>query len=767
MSTGRASRAGGSGAYRTSSSGTAPVPPPDPNDFEHVQHDSTSTSTSGSPPPPPPLYTTGIQELGSEEQTSIINLIESVRESGVSKHIHLPQLVICGDQSSGKSTVMQAITEIPFPHSTGQCTKFATEVILRRADYDEVAIGVKPFRAGEIKKMDTSSVTSMQDLSEVILNAGDMMEFIGDTKSFSRDVLQIEISGPTRTPLILVDLPGLIHTGDDEAVVSALVDEYMENPRTIILAVVTASNHNDLQGVLKKVKNFDPKGLRTLGIITKPDKTDKGTELESKFINLAQNLDETYHFKLGWHVVMNGDAKDNNERIDLRKRENDEKKFFGSGTWSGIAKGHCCIGPLRSRLSNLLLNHVKRELKGVKEDIGAAIDGCKKEIADMGELHMTRDSQRKYLVTLGKKYNHLCMQAVWGIYADAGFFGNGFSSAPDDEARFLRARIQNLNITFARTFWKYGHHKEIEDYSLMPATSMNEDEPKSHFDNCRVRPDEITRKYAIVDWVKPVAVRTRGFELADGRNPVLVKMLFCEQSQKWETLAFRHLEECSQACRRFLRLVLEAVVPQGQAEVREALHDWIETVLERRLENAKRELESIINDCRGRFPITNNYQYMDDVNMARAARDVSSSGRYVNITRTLGRLTTFPGRDEILNEVSDLISSLDSMGDNPSDPEDLKCEASLDEMLAYYKTARRRFVDDVVVQVIERQLASELCDIFSSSQAAEMPEDEVAYIAEESDEKKRKLDDLQSRLISLKAAAAACRKYARCQDLND
>lgn len=577
--------------------------------------------------------------------------------------------------------MMQAITEIPFPHNSAQCTKFATEVILRRSDYEEVTICVKSFNTGETKKIGSDNLTDVQDLFDIIDKAGDMMEFTG---GFSRDVLQIEISGPTRTPLVLVDLPGLIHIGEDRDVVHELAEEYMSNPRSIILAVVTASNDKDLQIVLEKTKKYDPKGQRTLGIITKPDKSDKGTDLESKFIKLAQNLDETCRFQLGWHVLMNGSAEDG-QRVDLRKREHEEKRFFGIGSWSGIAKNHCCIGPLRSRLSNLLLSHVKRELKGVKDDINAAIDACKKEKADMGELHITRESQRKFLVKLGKKYNHLCMQAVWGIYADAGFFGNGFSARPDDEARFLRARIQNLNITFARTFWKYGHHKEIEDCSLMPATSTDEDEPRTHFDNCRIRPDEITRKYAIVEWVKPVAVRTRGFELADGRNPVLVKMLFCEQSQKWETLAFKHLNECSQACRRFLRLVLDAVVSQGQVEVREALHDWIESGLERRLENAKRELESIINDCRGRFPITNNYQYMDDVNMARAARDVS--GHNANITRTLGRLKTFPGRDEILNEVSDLISSLDGIGDNSPDPENLRCEASLDEMLAYYKVS--------------------------------------------------------------------------------
>jgi len=70
-------------------------------------------------------------------------------------------------------------------------------------------------------------------------------------------------------------------------------------------------------------------------------------------------------------------------------------------------------------------------------------------------------------------------------------------------------------------------------------------------------------------------------------------------------------------------------------------------------------------------------------------------------------------------------------------------------------------VDDVIVQVVERQLVAELSETFSSSQAASMTDDEVANIAEESPEKQQRLNDLESRLNSLKRAAAACRRYSR------
>jgi len=582
--------------------------------------------------------------------------------------------------------VLQAIAGIPFPHSTDQCTRFATEVILKRSAFEDVTISIKSFATGEASSFGTQAdLNSVDDLFNVIKQAGNKVELTG---GFSRDTLQIEIAGPAKKPLVLVDLPGLIHNGPDMDVVSGLVGEYMSNPRTIILAVVTAANDPDLQQVLSMAKHFDPMGRRTLGIITKPDKSDRGTELENKLIRLAKNMDRNFKFVLGWHVLMNGAADDGEKKVNLEQREKDERKFFEAGPWSGVAKGHCCIGPLRQRLSSLLLNHVKRELKGIKEDINAAISRCNKEREDMGELHLDLASQRKFLVDAGMRYHGLCIQAINGLYADSRFFGTGFSKNPEDDSLFLRARIKNLNMTFARTFWKYGHHKEIEDCSLIPDAMANVDEPITHFDDCRVRPDEITRKFAIVDWVKPVARRTRGVEIDDGRNPTLVKMLFCEQSQKWETLAHRHLDECSDACRKFLQLVLEAVVPPARDEIRESLHEWIEVGLDRRIEKAKLELKNIITDCRDYFPMTDNYQYHDETAVARAKRAGNGNSRltFTSMRRTLGSIVGLATMDDLVNAVTDVISSLD--GDDEEiaeDPEDMRCEASLDEMLAYYK----------------------------------------------------------------------------------
>ena len=85
--------------------------------------------------------------------------------------------------------------------------------------------------------------------------------------------------------------------------VEQLVLSYMKNERTIILAVVSAKNDFALQQATKHARRLDPQGNRTLGLITKPDTLDPGSDSERFYVELAQNLD--VKFRLGWHVMRN------------------------------------------------------------------------------------------------------------------------------------------------------------------------------------------------------------------------------------------------------------------------------------------------------------------------------------------------------------------------------------------------------------------------------------------------------------------------------
>lgn len=287
------------------------------SEHNYLEFLSTITNCSGAPSNNGPSNTLSLEALQSDEQCLVLDTVAQVRKCGLESILALPQLVVCGDQSAGKSSVLEALIEISFPRNDVLCTRFATEIIMRRATIDSLAIKVipddeRPSADKEAIKTFTETITDFEELPKTMDKAMHIMGIGGtgsQSSAFARDILSVEIEGPSRPQLTLVDLPGLIQnetkgvTAADVELVREITDRYISQSRTIILAVVSATNDYANQGILTKVRKVDPDGERTLGIITKPDRLPAGSGSEAAYISLARNDD--IFFKLGWHVVKN------------------------------------------------------------------------------------------------------------------------------------------------------------------------------------------------------------------------------------------------------------------------------------------------------------------------------------------------------------------------------------------------------------------------------------------------------------------------------
>ena len=104
-------------------------------------------------------------------------------------------------------------------------------------------------------------------------------------RTFSDDVLKIEICGPKQQHLSVIDVPGIfrnttpgVTTDSDIEIVRNMVNNYMKNPRSVILAVIPANVDIATQEILKMAEKCDANGQRTLGVLTKPDLVDRGAE---------------------------------------------------------------------------------------------------------------------------------------------------------------------------------------------------------------------------------------------------------------------------------------------------------------------------------------------------------------------------------------------------------------------------------------------------------------------------------------------------------
>ena len=128
--------------------------------------------------------TSSLEDFQTDEQRRVLDTVAQVRKCGLESILSLPQLVVCGDQSAGKSSVLEALTEIPFPRNDNLCTRFATEIILRRANASSLKVKLIPDpkrpsnEQADIRDFE-ESITNFDELPN-IMNAAMAVMDIGD-----------------------------------------------------------------------------------------------------------------------------------------------------------------------------------------------------------------------------------------------------------------------------------------------------------------------------------------------------------------------------------------------------------------------------------------------------------------------------------------------------------------------------------------------------------------------------------------------------------
>jgi GTPase SAR1 family protein len=342
----------------------------------------------------------GLQDFQTAEQMELLNTADSLRAYGLGELTELPQLIVCGDQSSGKSSVLEAISGIPFPKQDVLCTRFATEVILRRGQKESISVSIVP--ADDRSSMGEARLRQFQhdlvardDFPALFEEAKSIMGLSG-RKSFSKDVLRVEFCGPNQPQLTLVDLPGLIHSetesqnSNDIGLVADLVTQYITNRRSVILAIISAKNDASNQIILNRAREVDPHGVRTLGIITKPDTLIENSQSEKAFLDLARN--QVVKFQLGWHVVMNLDSGKANST--WKNRDEQEELYFKNSNFRNLPSHSVGISTLRTRLSKILFNQIRIELPRVAKDIEDRINATTAELGKLGPSRVKFEDQR-------------------------------------------------------------------------------------------------------------------------------------------------------------------------------------------------------------------------------------------------------------------------------------------------------------------------------------------------------------------------------------
>lgn len=549
---------------------------------------------------------------------------------------------------------------------------FATEVILRYTSETNISVAIMPGPSRSENEQARLmafrySLTQLEDFPALIDRAKDCMAVTNNSSAFSTDVLRLEISGPRQPHLTIVDLPGLIHsenklqTAADIQLVQNMVYEYMTNRRSIILAVISAKNDYANQIVLKLARQVDPHGRRTLGVITKPDTLPVGSESELSFINLARNMD--IEFRLGWHVLKNRGYEV--RRCSMEERDESEQQFFEQGVWKDLARDEVGISTLRGKLSKILFDQIKAELRALVEDIEGKIGDCRIIMAKLGSSRSTLNQQRLFILQISQDFQAISKAAIDGSYGHQ-FFGDPRSE--NGYPKRLRAVIQNLNVEFAETMRLRGQHRRIVDGVVFCNTGRTT-EPK------------IISRADFIDEIRDLLKITRGRELPGMFSPLIVGDLFYEQSRPWEALARQHVKNTWDAARLFIDLLLSDLTDESTADV--LFSNVIDPLLSQKFTQLNQKLDEILRPYQIGHPITYNHYFIETIQKVKEKRQEEDIAN--RLQKFLGHKDDSQSVNVKNVKIPSLLSALTSRTE--ADMDRYACSEILDCMEAYYKVS--------------------------------------------------------------------------------
>ncbi|KAH8700275.1 P-loop containing nucleoside triphosphate hydrolase protein [Talaromyces proteolyticus] len=655
------------------------------------------------------------------QQGGLLDKIDELRNIGVGGIVELPQLIVCGSQSSGKSSVLEAISRVQFPAKGSVCTRFATEVVLRRSPTPNIKISIEPGPSRQSKQerdrlrdFRPGAFHDGKDLPPLIEKAKECMGIDeADHMGFSDDVLRVEISGPDKPELTLVDLPGLYSsTSQDQSkegisMVRSLTERYMRNSRSIILAVISAKMDYHLQEILDLAEKFDPGRERTLAIITKPDSLEERSEDEDIYLQFMQN--KKVHLKQGWHALHNRSHKTRGTSDDARDRL--EKEFFERGRWASISRSFVGIDSLRHRLSHILLNHIEENLPQMLSEIEEKINERKQELSKLGESRSNIRQQKGFLHNISRTFDHITADALLGRYTDP-FFGD------EMEYSRLRAVIRELNEQFVDAMSIGGSRRIIVNKGEKERIELDRDNARYNGYLKDWSANYISRDDLEIE-VAESARMNRGIELPGTANQHQVGRLFRDQSNPWEELARTHITEAWGAVKCFVMLVLQHLTDKHTCSL------IFVKVLEPKLETMKNavldKLEELTSHIKRGHPLPVGREFLIRLQKARSIRE--SPQLYEQLKAA--------GVQEDQRLVFDQTSLKKVCSQVQTSGDEFAATDIIDQMVAYYDTAIVTFVDNVVTLGIENCLLNPLKSIFTGQTINEMDDSEVQALAAE------------------------------------
>ena len=311
----------------------------------------------------------------------IINKLQDVFATVGTQVIDLPQIVVVGCQSSGKSSVLEAIVGRDFlPRGSGIVTR--RPLILQLVHLDAPPPKGKPQEYGEFAHRPGEIFTDFNKINDEIVAETDRVT--GTGRNVSPEPIRLKLWSHDVLNLTLVDLPGLTKVsieGQNPNIVQEIHDmvkSFVAKPDSLILAVTPANQDIANSDSLRLAREVDPKGDRTIGVITKIDIMDQGTNARDVLEN------QVYPLKLGYIGVVNRSQLDINNKKSIEKQRADEKAFFENHRDYSDLADRCGTHYLTVVLNRLLMEHIRTCMPLLKHRVQSLLEEKEEELKGYG-----------------------------------------------------------------------------------------------------------------------------------------------------------------------------------------------------------------------------------------------------------------------------------------------------------------------------------------------------------------------------------------------
>lgn len=291
----------------------------------------------------------------------------------------------------------------------------------------------------------------------------------GKSKGIIDDPIVLNVYSPYCPDLTLIDLPGITRIAQDgqakniEEITKNMAARYCKDERTIILCVIPANQDMSTSDGLQMAMQLDPKGERTIGVITKIDIMDRGTNAKRMLMN------EEIKLKLGFVGVKGRSQADVSEGMKVNQAIQSERNYFARHpVYSNLPPGFLGTEALTNKLTTTMYKHIKKVMPSIIQEIDSKIYESEKNYKELGTPLPLEDRDKLLLVwTLISEFTEKVKTSISGEY------NPNLSRGKKDLLGGVRIRLKFNDLFLDEMSLRYKASKRFSDTEIKASLRLH------------------------------------------------------------------------------------------------------------------------------------------------------------------------------------------------------------------------------------------------------------------------------------------------------